>query len=145
MRQRSTAPLLEEARWFWPLVLIPYSIEAAHTRTFTGREVARDIKVAWSRVRVVLTKDDLIVIGRLTGRSHLTIPRRSIVSAAPVQRKLVRIQFESAAWSGLIRAMSSGQPGADRHTILINSRRRDEWLDALNVAGDRPSEGEGPA
>jgi hypothetical protein len=140
MRTPPHVPVVEEANWFWPLVLIPYSIEDAHTRTFTGREVVSDIKATLSRVRVVLTSDELRIIGRMTGRTHLTIPRRSIVSTTPSHRHLLRLVFDDEEWSRLGRALTSGQPSGDRNVILLNSRNRTLWMDALNAP---PARGEG--
>jgi hypothetical protein len=46
---------MKESRVFWPLVLFPYSINNAHTRSYTGRCWVKDIKASFSFANIILS------------------------------------------------------------------------------------------
>ena len=49
-----------ESKIFWPLVLFPFAIDNAHTRSYTGRCWIKDIKAFFSFADIILTDTKLI-------------------------------------------------------------------------------------
>lgn len=133
--------VLEESHWFWPIVLFPYAIENAHTRSFTGRTTLAGIKSSLARAIVTLSEDHLRVRGRVTRHTHLLLPLTGIESASTVPGKpgVVEIKFAGGTWGRLARAVTSGEPAGSRNRILLNVLDADLWV--AELSSRIPSEG----
>lgn len=131
--------MLRECRSFWPIVLFPYEIENAHTRSFTGRTFLSGVKASFSRAIVTLNRDDLRICGRLTRRAHLVIPLAGIESVSSVEGKpgIVDVRFAGATWGWLARAVTSGEPAGSRNRILLNVADADGWAAEISERSRR--------
>lgn len=120
--------MLTEAHWFWPVVLFPFAVEKAHTRTFTGKAVLRDIKGSFSRAIVDLNDDALVVRGRLTRIEHLVIPLEQFHSVSLHEKpNLVDIRFSEGRYGRLARIVTSGTPAGSRSRIFLNVKNPEVW------------------
>lgn len=128
-RSSRSGIVLQEGHWFWPMVLFPYAMENAHTRSFTGRTILPDIKSSFARAVVTLSDDHLRIRGRITRRTHLIVPLSEIEVVSTVADKpgIVDIRFGGAGWSWLARVVTSGEPGGSRNRILLNVLDADLW------------------
>jgi hypothetical protein len=129
------ASILKQRRWLWPAVLIPYDIDSAHVRVWTGRAVLRDMKVSLSRATVVLTNEHLVVKGLFLGRDHLRVSVDAITSVGPVhgKRGVIEVEFSDAHWGKLALAAMSGQPPAARNRAVLNVDDPDRWISEIRL------------
>lgn len=125
--------VLEESRWFWPIVLFPYIADDSHTITFTGRAIVRDVKSSFSRVILAMTEDEIEVRGRLSRKQLLVVPLGQIESVDRLEGnpEVLDVRFRSARWGWLARFVTSGQPPGARNRILLNVSDTGTWEQEL--------------
>ena len=128
---------MRESKIFWPLVLFPYAIDKAHTRTYTGRYWVKDIKATFSFAEIQLTPDNLTCRWRLFKFLifNLSLPDIEKVTNLEDKPGLILIIFRSAEFGKLARFALSGQPPGSKNQVILNVKNKEGWLTKFNLPG----------
>ena len=127
--------VLKESRIFWPLVLFPYTIEHAHTITYTGRCWIKDIKSTFSRASIELTDSEIHCRSRVFRLLIFNLPLDEIDTVQNIEEKpgLVMIQFRKARFGRLANIALSGQPAGSKNSLILNIKNERRWIEAINA------------
>ena len=126
---------MRESKIFWPLVLFPFAIDNAHTRSYTGRCWVQDIKASFSFAEITLTDINLICRVRLLRLLIFDVSLQNIDEVKNLEDKpgLILIKYRSAIFGKLTRLALSGQPGGSKNQIILNVRDEQKWLNNLKL------------
>ena len=126
---------MRESKIFWPLVLFPFAIENAHTRSYTGRCWVKDIKASFSFADIILTDTKLICRYRILRLLIFDISLQDIDEVKNLEDKpgLILIKYRSAIFGKLAKLALSGQPAGSENQILINVMDEQRWLNKLKL------------
>jgi len=126
---------LRESRIFWPLVLFPYAIDKAHTRTYTGRCWVKDIKATFSFAAIRLTTTNFTCRWRLFSLLIFNLSLPDIEEVKDIENKpgLILIKFRSAEFGKLARFALSGQPPGSKDQVILNVENEQAWLNKFNL------------
>ena len=115
---------MRESKIFWPLVLFPFAIDNAHTRSYTGRCWVKDIKASFSFADIILTDTNLICRFRLLRLLIFDVSLQDIDEVKNLKDKpgLILIKYRSAIFGKLTRLALSGQPAGSKNQIILNVR-----------------------
>jgi len=116
-------------------VLFPYTIEHAHTITYTGRCWIKDIKSTFSRATVELTATDIHCRSRVFKLLIFNLPLDEIEEVERMEKKpgLVMIRFRKAQFGRLAKIALSGLPVGSKNDVILNVRNERAWIDAINA------------
>ena len=126
---------MRESKTFWPLVLFPFAIDNAHTRTYTGRCWIKDIKATFSFAEIKLTTTNLTCRWRLFNFLIFDLPLPDIEEVKNLENKpgLILIKFRSAEFGKLAKFLLSGQPPGSKNQVIINVKNKQGWLKKFNL------------
>jgi hypothetical protein len=126
---------LKESKIFWPLVLFPFAIDNAHTRSYTGRCWVKDIKASFSFADIILTDTNLICRFRLLRLLIFDVSLQDIDEVKNLEDKpgLMLIKYRKAIFGKLTKFALSGQPAGSKNQIIINVRDEQKWLNNLKL------------
>ena len=126
---------MRESKIFWPLVLFPFAIDNAHTRSYTGRCWVKDIKASFSFADIILTDTNLICRFRLLRLLIFDVSLQDIDEVKNLKDKpgLILIRYRSAIFGKLTRLALSGQPAGSKNEIIMNVRDEQKWLNNLKL------------
>ena len=126
---------MRESKIFWPLVLFPFAIENAHTRSYTGRCWVKDIKASFSFADIILTDTKLICRYRILRLLIFDVSLQDIDEVKNLEDKpgLIQIKYRSAIFGKLAKLALSGQPAGSENQILINVMDEQRWLNKLKL------------
>lgn len=126
---------MRESKIFWPLVLFPFAIDNAHTRSYTGRYWIKDIKASFSFADIILTDTNLICRFRLLRLLIFDVSLQDIDEVKNLKDKpgLILIKYRSAIFGKLTRLALSGQPAGSKNQIMMNVRDEQKWLNNLKL------------
>jgi hypothetical protein len=125
---------MKESRFFWPLVLFPFSINHSHTLSYTGRYWLKDIKSSFRFAYIKLTESNLICRYRFFDLLIIDIPLSQIIEAQLFLDKpgLISVKFNKAVFGKIAKFALSGQPSGSKNQIILNVRDGTSWLKKLN-------------
>lgn len=128
---------MRESKIFWPLVLFPYAIDDAHTRTYTGRCWVKDIKATFSFAEIKLTTTNLTCRWRLFNFLIFDLSLPDIEEVINLEHKpgLILIKFRGAAFGRLARFALSGQPPGSKNQVILNVKNEQAWLNKFSLPG----------
>lgn len=120
------------------MVLFPFSIENAHTRSYTGRYWLKDIKASFSFASIELTESSLICRYRLFDLLIFNIDFSEIEETIPIRDKpgLISIRFNQAMFGKLAEFALSGQPAGSKNQVILNVRNGSAWLEKLGMVSN---------
>jgi hypothetical protein len=126
---------LRESKIFWPLVLFPFAIDNAHTRSYTGRCWVKDIKASFSFADIILTDTKLICRYRILRLLIFDVSLQDIDEVKNLEDKpgLILIKYRSAIFGKLAKLALSGQPAGSENQIIINVMDEQRWLNKLKL------------
>ena len=126
---------LKESRTVWPLVLIPFAIDNAHTRTFTGRCWVKDIKASFNFANLELTDTNLICRYRLFRMLIFDLSLNHLDEVINLGDKpgLILIKFRIAEFGNFTKFALSGQPSGSKNRLIINVTEKQKWLSRLKM------------
>ena len=126
---------MRESRIFWPLVLFPYTIDNAHTRTYTVRCWVNDTKPTFSFAAIKLTTTNLTCRWRLFNLLLFDLSLPDIEEVKNIENKpgLIFIRFRSAEFGKLARFALSGQPPGSKNQVILNVKSEPGWLNKFNL------------
>ena len=126
---------MRESKIFWPLVLFPFAIDNAHTRSYTGRCWIKDIKASFSFAEIILTDTNLICRFRLLRLLIFDVSLQDIDEVKNLKDKpgLIFIKYRSAIFGKLTKLALSGQPAGSKNQIIMNVRDEQKWLSNLKL------------
>ena len=126
---------MRESKIFWPLVLFPFAIDNAHTRSYTGRCWVKDIKASFSFADIILTDTNLICRFRLLRLLIFDVSLQDIDEVKYLKDKpgLILIKYRRAIFGKLARLALSGQPAGSKKQIIINVMDEQRWLNKLKL------------
>jgi hypothetical protein len=126
---------LRESKIFWPLVLFPFAINNAHTRTYTGRCWIKDIKASFSFAEIILTSTNLTCRYRLFKFLIFDLSLPDIKEVKNIEDKpgLILIRFRNANFGKLAKFSLSGQPAGSKNQIIINVTNEQGWLNKIKL------------
>lgn len=126
---------MRESKIFWPLVLFPFAIENAHTRSYTGRCWVKDIKASFSFADIILTDTKLICRYRILRLLIFDVSLQDIDEVKNLEDKpgLIQIKYRSAILGKLAKLALSGQPAGSKNQIIINVMDEQRWLNKLKL------------
>jgi hypothetical protein len=126
---------LRESKFFWPLVLFPFAIDNAHTRSYTGRCWVKDIKASFSFADIILTDTKLICRYRILRLLIFDVSLQDIDEVKNLEDKpgLILIKYRSAIFGKLAKLALSGQPAGSENQIIINVMDEQRWLNKLKL------------
>jgi hypothetical protein len=126
---------VKESRKIWALVLFPFAIENAHTRSYTGRCWVKDIKASFGFAYIILTDTNLTCRYRLFNLLIFDLPLQHIVEVTDMEDKpgLILIKFQFAVFGNLAKFALSGQPPGSKNQVIINVIDEQKWLTKLNL------------
>ena len=126
---------MRESKIFWPLVLFPFAIDNAHTRSYTGRCWVKDIKASFSFANIILTDTNLICRFRIFNLLIFDVSLQDIDEVRKLEDKpgLILIKYRSAIFGKLTRLTLSGQPAGSKNEIIMNVRDEQKWLNNLKL------------
>lgn len=124
---------MTESKIFWPLVLFPYAIDNAHTRSFTGRCWIKDIKASFSFARIILSDSKLTCKYRIFNLPIIELSVKDITEVRKLENKpgLILIKFRNATFGKLAKLALSGKPAGTKDQMIINVKYVRVWLDKL--------------
>jgi len=126
---------LRESKIFWPLVLFPFAIDNAHTRSYTGRCWIKDIKAFFSFANIILTNTNLICRFRMLRLLIFDVSLKDIDKVKNLEDKpgLIQIKYRSAIFGNLTKLALSGQPAGSKNQIILNVMDEKKWLNNLKL------------
>ena len=126
---------MRESTIFWPLVLFPFAIDNAHTRTYTGRCWIKDIKASFSFADIILTDTNLICRFRMLRLLIFDVSLQDIDEVKNLKDKpgLILIKYRSAIFGKLTKLALSGQPAGSKNQIILNVMDEQKWLNNLKL------------
>lgn len=126
---------LKESNIFWPLVLFPFTVEHAHTRSYTGRCWVKDIKASFGLATILLTDTHLTCRYRPFQWLLLDLPLCNIEEVEKMEGKpgLIRITFRSATFGKLAKFAISGQPPGSKNQVMLNAADEQRWMTQLQL------------
>ena len=126
---------MRESKIFWPLVLFPFAIDNAHTRSYTGRCWVKDIKASFSFADIILTDRNLICRFRLLRLLIFDVSLQDIDEVKNLEDKpgLILIKYRSAIFEKLTKLALSGKPAGSKNQIIINVMDEQKWLNNLKL------------
>ena len=126
---------LKESKIFWPLLLFPYAIDNAHTRSYTGKCWIKNIKASFSFAVIILTDTHLICRYRLFNLLLFELSLRHIDEVTNIEDKpgLIQIKFRFADFGNLAKFALSGQPPGSKNQVIINVMNEQVWLHTLKL------------
>lgn len=126
---------MRESKIFWPLVLFPFAIDNAHTRSYTGRCWVKDIKASFSFADIILTDTKLICRYRILRLLIFDVSLQDIDEVKNLEDKpgLILIKYRSAIFGKLAKLALSGQPAGSENQIIINVMDEQRWLNKLKL------------
>ena len=126
---------MRESKIFWPLVLFPFAIDNAHTRSYTGRCWVKDIKASFSFADIILTDTKLICRYRILRLLIFDVSLQDIDEVKNLEDKpgLILIKYRSAIFGMLAKLALSGQPAGSENQIIINVMDEQRWLSKLKL------------
>ena len=126
---------MRESKIFWPLVLFPFAIDNAHTRSYTGRCWIKDIKAFFSFANIILTNTNLICRFRMLRLLIFDVSLKDIDKVKNLEDKpgLIQIKYRSAIFGNLTKLALSGQPAGSKNQIILNVMDEKKWLNNLKL------------
>ena len=126
---------LKESKIFWPLILFPFASDNSHTRSYTGRCWAKNIKASFSFARIELTDTKLTCWYRLFNLLILDLSLRHIEEIENIEDKpgLIQVKFQSALFGNLTKFALSGQPSGSKNRVILNVMDERAWLTNLGM------------
>jgi hypothetical protein len=127
---------MRESKLIWPLVLFPFVIDNAHTRTYTGRCWVKDIKATFSFAEIKLTTTNLTCRSRLFNFLifNLSLPDIEEIKSLENKPGLILIKYRSAEFGKLARFSLSGQPPGSKNQVILNVKNEQRWLNKFNLS-----------
>jgi hypothetical protein len=126
---------LKESKIFWPLVLFPFAIKNANTRSYTGRCWVKDIKASFGFAEIILTHTNLTCKYRLFNLLIIDLSLSDIDEINNIEDKpgLILIRFQKANIGRVSKFALSGQPPGSKNKVIINVNNEREWLNTLKL------------
>ena len=126
---------MRESKIFWPLVLFPFAIDNAHTRSSTGRCWVKDIKASFSFANIILTDTNLICRFRILRLLIFDLSLQDIDEVKNLEKEpgLILIKYRSAILGKVTKFALSGQPAGSKNKIIINVMDEQKWLNNLKL------------
>jgi hypothetical protein len=126
---------LKESKIFWPLVLFPFAIKNANTRSYTGRCWVKDIKASFGFAKIILTHTNLTCKYKLFNLLIFDLSLSDIDEVNNIEDKpgLILIKFQRAKIGRISKFALSGQPSGSRNQVIINVNNEREWLNKLKL------------
>ena len=128
--------MMKESRIIWPIVLFPFDIKHAHTRSYTGRCWVKDIKASFSLATLVLNETNLTCRYRLFNFLIFDLSLQDILEVRKFEDKpgLTLIKFRNVTLGKLTKFALSGQPAGAKDKIIINVKDEQDWINRIKNA-----------
>ena len=125
---------MRESKIFWPIVLFPFAIDHAHTLSYTGRCWIKDIKASFSFANLELSDSNLTCRYRLFNLPIIDLSLEDVIEVRKYEDKpgLILIKFRKATYGKLTKFVLSGQPPGSRDKIIINVKKKQDWINKFN-------------
>jgi hypothetical protein len=117
------------------LVLFPYAIDNAHTRTYTSRCWVKDIKATFSFAEIKLAKTNLTCRWRLLNFLIFDLVLPDIAKVKNLEDKpgLILLRFRRANFGKITKFALSGQPAGSKNQVILNFKNKQGWLNKFNL------------
>lgn len=126
---------MKESKIFWPIVLFPFAIDNAHTRSYTGRCWVKDMKASFSFANLALNDTNLTCRYRLFNLLIFDLSLEDVIEVRKFEDKpgLILIKFRDATFGKLAKFALSGQPPGSKDKIIINVKKEQNWINKLKM------------
>jgi hypothetical protein len=95
---------MKESKIFWPIVLFPFAIDNAHTRSYTGRCWVKDMKASFSFANLALNDTNLTCRYRLFNLLIFDLSLEDVIEVRKFEDKpgLILIKFRDATFGNQV-------------------------------------------